>query len=92
MVMTEVQWYACVHESESRITYGRAPLGELELVVAAIKRDLGFHKLLGLQSKVFLRSSRLGPGEVPGFCERRANKNRGHYEDFETVKVDLRWD
>lgn len=92
MGTSDLRWYACVHEGERRIVYGRAPLGEPDDVVDEIKRGLRFHELIGLHSKVFLRSSRFHPGAVRPFCEKHADKNRGDYADFRAVKLDLRWE
>ena len=83
-------WYACVYEGERCIVYGRAPVGGPDTIVEDIKRSLVYHDLIGLRSKVFLRTSRLNPGFVTGFCEKKADKNRGDYQDFKVVKLDLR--
>jgi hypothetical protein len=88
--MSDLRWYACVYEGECRIVYGRAPRGGHEDIVEDIKRSLVFHDLIGLRSKVFLRTSRLDPGKVPRFCEKRADKNRGDYGEFKILKLDLR--
>ena len=88
--MSDLHWYACVYEGERRIMYGRAPEGDPEDIVEGIKRSLLFHDLIGLQSKVFLRTSRLYPGAVIKYCEKKADKNQGDYGDFKVVKLDLR--
>jgi hypothetical protein len=88
--MSDLRWYACVYEGDRRIIYGRAPRGGHEDIVEDIKRSLVFHDLIGLRSKVFLRTSRLNPGAVPSFCEKRADKNLGDYGEFKVVKLDLR--
>ena len=88
--MADLRWYACAFEGERRIIYGRAPEGDPENIVEDIKRSLLFHDLIGLQSKVFLRTSRLYPGAVIEFCENKADKNRGDYGEFKVVKLDLR--
>jgi hypothetical protein len=88
--MSELNWYACVYEGEARIIYGRAPVGSPDEIVEDIKRSLLFHDLIGLRSRVFLRSSRLHPDAVLGFCEEKADKNSGDYQDFKVVKLDLR--
>ncbi len=90
MCMSDLRWYACVYEGERRIIYGRAPRGGHEDIVEDIKRSLVFHDLIGLRSKVFLRTSRLNPGKVSKFCEKRADKNSGDYGEFKVVKLDLR--
>lgn len=87
----DLQWYACVYEGEGRVIYGRAPVGTPVEIVENIKRSLRFHKLIGLQSKVFLSESRFEPDRVLEFCERNACKNLGTYRDFKPVKLDLRW-
>ncbi len=88
--MTDLHWYACVYEGEGRIVYGRAPEGGPEDILEDIKRSLLFHELIGLGSKVFLRTSRLYPGAVVEFCEKQSDKNGGDYKDFKVVKLDLR--
>jgi hypothetical protein len=88
--MSDLNWYACVYEGESRIIYGRAPVGDPEDIVEDIKQSLLFHDLIGLQSRLFVRSSRFHPGAVPEYCEKKADKNRGEYRDFKVVKLDLR--
>ena len=88
----DLRWYACVYEGEKRIVYGRAPLGEPDNILDEIKRGLRFHKLIGLQSRIFLRESRFNPGAVHDYCERHADKNPGDYRDFSAVKLDLRWE
>jgi hypothetical protein len=88
--MSDLNWYACVFEGEKRIIYGRAPVGDSEDSVEDIKRSLLFHDLIGLQSKVFLRSSRLYPNAVLGFCEEKSDRNKGDYQSYKVVKLDLR--
>jgi hypothetical protein len=89
MNMADLRWYACVYESEQRIVYGRAPEGS-EDVVDDIKRSLAYHDLIGLRSKVFLRKSRFSPEAVAKYCEKKADRNRGDYQYFRVVKLDLR--
>ena len=91
MKTPDLRWYTCVHESEGRIVYGRAPRGNSEEILEEIKNGLRFHKLIGLQSKIFLRSSRIHEKTVCEFCEEKADKNSGEYQEFKTVKLDLRW-
>lgn len=91
--MSDLYWYACIFESESRIIFGRAPVGgEPDQIVEAIKESLHFHDLIGFRSKVFLRGSRLFPDAVIDYCEEKAEKNRGEYRGYKVVKLDLRWD
>lgn len=91
MEKTTLHWYACVYEGEQRVIYGRAPVGSPDEIVEDIKRSLRFHKLIGLQSKVFLSESRFQPDAIVEFCERNAAKNEGDYQAFKAVKLDLRW-
>ena len=91
MVMSEF-WYACIYESERRIIYGRAPVGETEDIVDQIKRSLRFHKLIGLQSQIFLKESRFQQDDFYDFCEEKMEKESGDYRGFRSVKVDLRWE
>ena len=88
---SKLQWYACVYESDRRIIYGRAPVGAEESILEDIKRSLRFHKLIGLQSKVYLSPKRLPPDAIFDFCETRAERETGDYRHFATTKLDLRW-
>lgn len=89
--MADLCWYACVYEGEKTIVYGRAPCGEEAEIVEEIKRSLNFHRLIGLNSKIFLRSDRFLEDDVIEFCERRMEKNKGHYGGYRITKLDLRW-
>jgi len=88
---SNLQWYACVYESEKRIIYGRAPVGSEEAILEHIKSSLRFHKLIGLQSKIYLSPARLPARAIYDFCETRAARGRGDYHDYVTTKLDLRW-
>jgi hypothetical protein len=87
--MAELSWYACVYESERRIIHGRAPRGDASLA-DRIKSSLTYHNLIGLQSKLYIRESRLSPKEVRQFCEHKSDRARGDYRDYKLVKVDFR--
>jgi len=88
--LSQVYWYACVYEGEKRIIYGRAPAGESEGVVDHIKESLRFHNLIGLHSKIFLRSSRFVDDGVVEYCEKKMDRNQGDFRSFATTKLDLR--
>ena len=90
--MPEGCWYACVFESEKRIIYGRAPHCDKDSVVDNIKKSLGYHNMLGLNSQVFLRSSRFVKNDAMAYCEKQMDRNAGEFANFRTTKLDLRWE